>query len=87
MDPERTLLQAFECLMEEDEEGIAEHLASYADWRKQGGFEPLVQATLGVGRRVHYFHGDHLAEIIIAAAKADDRRWREIERKLYQVEL
>ena len=43
VDPKASLRQASECILAEDGAGALGHLKNYRQWRRSGGFEPVVQ--------------------------------------------
>ena len=43
VDPKASLRHASECILAEDHAGALEHLKNYRQWRRKGGFEPVVQ--------------------------------------------
>lgn len=43
IDPKASLRRASECLLAEDSAGALEHLRNYGQWRRSGGFEPVLQ--------------------------------------------
>lgn len=56
MDPKETLKAALRALAADDYEGCRDYLSYYADWRRNGGFEPV--------------HGDFIEEHIGALLRA-----------------
>lgn len=76
MDPLACLLAADRAIADLELDDAAEHLDNYAEWRRKGGFEPILTETAMRGDDFHAW----CAQRLIDCRSTDQRNTAEIDK-------